>query len=112
MVRALPVGRFSYGKEGAQGSRSNLCLLAEDESQTGPCPRSSVVHMFSGDQEVLCVLGVLQHGESSGSLEAIGRVHTEDGGDPSCWAGFLLLCSCWHKTLLDSLELMLCSTHQ
>jgi hypothetical protein len=24
---------------------------------------------------------------------------------------FLCACSCWHKTLLDSLELMLCSTH-
>ena len=73
MVRALPVGRLSYGKEGTQGFRSQLCLLAEDEGQTGPCPRSSVTHMFSGDQEVLCVLGVLRHGESSGALKAIGR---------------------------------------
>ena len=36
--------------------------------------------MLSGDQEVLDVLGVLQHGESSGALEALCRVHVEDGG--------------------------------
>ena len=30
-VRTLPVGRLSSGKEGAQGSESQLCLLAEDE---------------------------------------------------------------------------------
>ena len=36
--------------------------------------------MLSGDQEVLGVLGVLWHGESSGALDALGQVHTEDGG--------------------------------
>ena len=36
--------------------------------------------MLSGDHKVLGVLGVLQHGESSGVLDALGRVHTEDGG--------------------------------
>ena len=36
--------------------------------------------MLSGDQEVLGVLGVLQCGESSGALDALDRVHTEDGG--------------------------------
>ena len=36
--------------------------------------------MLSGDQEVLGVLGVLRHGKSSGALDALGRVHAEDGG--------------------------------
>ena len=36
--------------------------------------------MLSGDQEVLGVLGVLWHGESSGALDALGRVHSVDGG--------------------------------
>ena len=36
--------------------------------------------MISGDQEVLGVLGVLQSGESSGTLDALGRVHVEDVG--------------------------------
>ena len=36
--------------------------------------------MLSGDQEVLGVLGVLWHGESSGALDALGQVHAEDGG--------------------------------
>ena len=36
--------------------------------------------MLSGDQEVLGVLGVLWCGESSGALDALGRVHTEHGG--------------------------------
>ena len=36
--------------------------------------------MLSGDQEVLGVLGVLRHGESSGALDALGQVHAEDGG--------------------------------
>ena len=31
---------------------------------------------------------------------------------PSGGAVFLHSCSCWYKTLQDSLELMLCSTHQ
>ena len=78
-----PVGRLFSGKEGAQGSGSQLCLLAEDEGPKGPCPRSSVAsvtHVLSSDQEVLGVLGVLQRGESSGALDALGRVHTEDGG--------------------------------
>ena len=35
--------------------------------------------MVSGDHEVLGVLGVLQHGESSGALDALCRVHMEDG---------------------------------
>ena len=73
-VRTLPVGQLSSGKEGAQGSGSQLCLLAEDEGLKGPCPRSSVAsvaHVLSGDQEVLGVLGVLWHGESSGALGAL-----------------------------------------
>ena len=36
--------------------------------------------MLSGDQEVLGVLGVLRRGESSAVLDALGQVHTEDGG--------------------------------
>ena len=36
--------------------------------------------MLSGDQEVLGVLGVLWHGESSGALDSLSRVHAEDGG--------------------------------
>ena len=36
--------------------------------------------MFSGDQEVLGVLGVLRCGESSGALDALSQVHAEDGG--------------------------------
>jgi hypothetical protein len=35
--------------------------------------------MLSGDQEVLGVLGVLRRGKSSGALDALGRVHAEDG---------------------------------
>ena len=59
-VRALPVGRLSSGKEGAQGSGSDLHLVAEDEGLKGPCPRSSVAsvaQVLSGDHEVLDVLG-------------------------------------------------------
>jgi hypothetical protein len=41
-VRALPVGQLSSGKESAWGPGSQLCLLAEDESPKGPCPRSFV----------------------------------------------------------------------
>ena len=36
--------------------------------------------MLSGGQEVLGVLGVLWRGESSGTLDALGWVHVEDGG--------------------------------
>ena len=36
--------------------------------------------MLSGDQEVLGVPGVLECGESSGALDALGWVHAEDGG--------------------------------
>ena len=36
--------------------------------------------MLSGDQEVLGVLGVLWCGVSSGVLDALGRVHSVDGG--------------------------------
>ena len=36
--------------------------------------------MLSGDQEVLGMLGILQRGESSGALDALSRVHAEDGG--------------------------------
>jgi hypothetical protein len=35
-VRTLPVGQLTSGKECAQGSGSQLCLLAEDEDPTGP----------------------------------------------------------------------------
>jgi hypothetical protein len=35
--------------------------------------------VLSGDQEVLGVLGVLRLGESSGDLDTLGWVHTEDG---------------------------------
>ena len=81
-VRVLPVGRLS-DKEGAQGSGSQLCLLAKDEGQTGPSPKSSVAsiaQVLSGDHKVLGLLGVLQLGESSGALDTLGRVHAEDGG--------------------------------
>jgi hypothetical protein len=46
----------------------------------GPCPRSSVAsdsHVLSSDHEVLGVLGVLQHGESSGALDAPSAVVTQ-----------------------------------
>jgi hypothetical protein len=75
-IRALPVGRLSSGKEGAQGSWSELCLLAEDEGPMGPCPRSSVASVtlvLSGDHEVLGVLVVLRFGESSESLDDLGQ---------------------------------------
>jgi hypothetical protein len=42
VVRALSAGKLSSGKEGAQRSGSQLCLLAEDEGPRGPCPRISV----------------------------------------------------------------------
>ena len=70
-IRALPGGQLSSGKEGALGSGSQLCLLAEDEGPKGPCPRSSVasaVHMLSSDPKVLGVLGGLRCGDSSGDL--------------------------------------------
>ena len=35
--------------------------------------------MLSGDQEVLGVPGLLHRGESSGALDALGWVHSEDG---------------------------------
>ena len=82
-VRALPVGRLSSGKEGTQGSGSQLNLLAEDEGPKGPCPKisvASVAHVLASDHEVLGVLGVLWHGESSGALDALSWVHAEDGG--------------------------------
>jgi hypothetical protein len=77
-----PCSWLSSGKECVQVSGSQLCLLAEDEDSRGPWPRSSVAsiaHVLSGDQEVLGVLGVLWLGESSGALDALGRVHAEDG---------------------------------
>ena len=88
---------LSSGKEGAEGSRSQFCLLAEDEGPKGPCPRSSVAsiaHVFSSDPEVLGVLGVLRRGESSGDPGAFCWVHEEDGRagaekgrNPSLWSG-------------------------
>ena len=40
--------------------------------------------MLSGDQEVMGVLGILQHGKSSGALDALGGVYAEDGkADPN-----------------------------
>ena len=82
-VKALPAGRLSSGKEGAQGTGSQLCLLTEDEGPRGPCPRSSVAstahaHVHSCDHQVLGVLGVLWHGESSGALDTLGWFHEED----------------------------------
>jgi hypothetical protein len=68
-VRTLPVDRLSSGKEGTQGSGSQLCLLAEDEGPKEPCPRSSVASVadiLSSDHKVLVVLGVLRCEESSG----------------------------------------------
>ena len=82
-VRTLPVGQLSSGKECAQGSGSQLCLLAEDEGLRGPLPRSSVAsigHVLSVGQEFLGVLGVLWCGVYSGVLDALGRVHSVDGG--------------------------------
>ena len=65
------------------------------------------------------MLGVMWRGESSGFLDALGQVHTEDGraspdlngSQPLVGQGSFRPRSCWHKTLCDSLELMLCSTH-
>ena len=54
-----------------------------DECLKGPCQRSSVAsvaHVLSGDHEVLDVLGILGQGESCGSFDTLGLVHTEDGG--------------------------------
>ena len=82
VVRALSAGKLSSPREGAQRSGAQIHLLAEDEGPKGPCPRSSVAsitHVLSGDKEVLDVLGVLWRGESSGALDALGWVHTEDG---------------------------------
>jgi hypothetical protein len=83
-VRTLPVGWLSSDKECVQESGSQLHLLAEDEGPIGPWPRSSVVsitHMLSGDQEVLVVPKSWgPEGESTGALDALGRVHAEDGG--------------------------------
>jgi hypothetical protein len=121
-VRTLPVGWLSSGKEGVQGSGSQLSLLSEAEGPKWPCPRSSVAsvsHMLSGDYEDLELLGVLWCGESSGALDTFGQVQAEDGGGgpwpegiaASGHAGLLHPCSCWRKTLLDSLDLMLHSTH-
>jgi hypothetical protein len=48
----------------------------------GPFPRSSVAsvtYMLSCDPCFLGVLGVLQHGVSSGALNTLGLVHVEDG---------------------------------
>ena len=53
--------------------------------------------MLSGDQEFLGVLGVLLCGESSGALDALCHVHSEDGGagpdlngsQPLVWRGSL-----------------------
>jgi hypothetical protein len=75
-------GRLSSCKEGAQWFGFQLCLLAEDGGLMGPCPRTSVasvVHVLSGDHKVLGVLGVMQYGESSGALDALGQVQAEDG---------------------------------
>jgi hypothetical protein len=41
-VRALPGGRLSSGREGAQESGAQLCLLAADEGPKGPFLRSSL----------------------------------------------------------------------
>ena len=74
VVRALPVGRITFDKEGSQGSGSQLCLLAEDEGPKGPCPRSSVAsvaHMPSSAQEVLGMLEELQSGEFSGDRKSV-----------------------------------------
>lgn len=69
---------------------SYLCLPAEDEGLTGPCPRSSVIsvtHELSSDQEVLGVLRFMRHGKSSGALDAFGWVDMEDGGAGPDWNG-------------------------
>jgi hypothetical protein len=71
-VRALSGSLLSSGKEGALGSGSQLCLLAEDEGPKGPCPRSSVAsvpHVLSRDPNVLGVLGGLRRGDSYGTLD-------------------------------------------
>ena len=81
-VRALPVGRISSDKEGAQGSGTQLCLLDENVGSKEPFPRSSVAsvaHRPSSAQEVLGVLEILQSGEFSGALNTLGCVHAEDG---------------------------------
>ena len=99
-----------------------VCVSAlPPEGLKGPCPRSSiasVAYVLSSDHEVLGVPGFLRSGESSGALYALGLVHAEDrraGPDwkesRSGWMGFLCPFSSWHKTLFDSSELMLRSTH-
>jgi hypothetical protein len=49
-VIAFPGGQLFSGREGAQRSGSQLCLLAEDEGPKGLCLRSyvdSVAHVLS-----------------------------------------------------------------
>ena len=73
-ARDLPRCWLFSGKVGAQGSVSQLNLLAEDEGPKTPCPRSSVVSatdVFSSVPKVLGALGGLQHGELSGYLATL-----------------------------------------
>jgi hypothetical protein len=50
VVSALSAGKLSSGREDAQRSAVQLCLLAEDEGPKGPCSRRSVAsaaHLLS-----------------------------------------------------------------
>jgi hypothetical protein len=84
------------------------------------CSVASAVHMLSSYPKVLGVLGGLRRGSLSGDLGTLNRFCRKDlrGWSrleripASSCVGFLCPCSCWHNTLRDSLELMLCSTHQ
>ena len=81
-VRVIHVGQLSSGKEYAQGSGSQLSLLAEDQGPMGPWPRcsvASIAHMLSGDHKVLGMLEVLLCGASSIAQDVLGPVYAEDG---------------------------------
>ena len=109
-------------------SGAQIFLLAEDEGQKGPCPRSSVASVahvlffedwflrdpgykmelspeslgqsplwrptLLRDPKILRMLGCLWHGEPSGDLGTVHRVHAQGapglvltGKNPSHWLG-------------------------
>jgi hypothetical protein len=114
-VRALPGGQLSSGKEHAQGSGSQLCFLADDEGPMLPCTRSSI----ASAPHVLSCRDLSQWFQDLGCARSCpGRIQDgvelkpPEGIPTSGWTGFLCPCSCWHETLQDSLELMMCSTYQ
>jgi hypothetical protein len=84
-VSALPRGHLSFGRKGAQNSEDQLCLLAKDEGQNGPCPRSSVV-------SVVCVLSCVVWSLRDSGYKMM--ISPESWGDSPPWRTTLL---CWGK---------------